>query len=355
MKDQTVRSMNIVAIGGGTGLSQLLSGLKNHVHQADLPSLDWPNSPPVHDLTAVVTVTDDGGSSGRLRDEFQILPPGDIRKCLVALSEDERLMSKLFQYRFESGGELQGHSFGNLFLTALTSVTGDFMEAIRLSGEVLAIKGRILPSTTSDVHIVGELENGASLFGESLIGRSPVRIRKIAVFPEACDPLPETLEAIAKADVITLGPGSLYTSLLPNLLVNGIPEAIKQSSAVKIYIGNIMTQPGETFGFSASDHLRAVIEHCGDFPFDYFLCNLSPISALQKEKYLAENAVQIEIDIEEISRLGASVVFKDLLAADHDKVRHDPLKLSKAVFELALSQTTREFHANPLQRQAVSL
>ena len=181
---------------------------------------DWQYCHSIHELTAVVTVTDDGGSSGRLRDEFQMLPPGDIRKCLVALSEDERLMSRLFQYRFERGGELHGHSFGNLFLTALTSVTGDFLEAIRLSSEVLAIKGRILPSTMSDVHLVGELENGASLFGESLIGRSPVRIRKIAIFPEACDPLPETLEAIAKADVITLGPGSLYTSLLPNLLVN---------------------------------------------------------------------------------------------------------------------------------------
>jgi len=265
------------------------------------------------------------------------------------------LMSRLFQYRFERGGELHGHSFGNLFLTALTSVTGDFLEAIRLSSEVLAIKGRILPSTMADVHLVGELENGALLFGESLIGRSPVRIRKIAVFPEGCDPLPETLEAIAKADVITLGPGSLYTSLLPNLLVNGIPEAIRQSSAVKIYIGNIMTQPGETVGFSAADHLRAVIEHCADFLFDYFLCNLTPISASQKEKYLAESAVQIDIDIEEIARLGALVVFKDLLAVDHDKVRHDPLKLSQAVFELVLSQTSREFHASPLQSQAVSL
>ena len=347
--------MNIVAIGGGTGLSQLLSGLKQHVRPGDVNPRDWRSSPSIQDLTAVVTVTDDGGSSGRLRDEFQMLPPGDIRKCLVALSEDEHLMSRLFQYRFARGGELQGHSFGNLFLTALTSVTGDFLEAIRLSSEVLAIKGRILPSTMSDVHLVGELENGASLFGESLIGRSPVRIRKIAVFPEACDPLPETLEAIARADVITLGPGSLYTSLLPNLLVNGIPDAIRQSSAVKIYIGNIMTQPGETFGFSAADHLRAVVEHCSDFPFDCFLGNVSPISASQKEKYQAENAEQIDINVEEIAGLGAVVVFKDLLAADHDKVRHDPLKLSQAIFDLVLSQTNREFHTSPLQSQAVNL
>jgi uncharacterized cofD-like protein len=346
--------MNIVAIGGGTGLSQLLSGLKQHV-RTDAPSRNWPDTLSIHDLTAIVTVTDDGGSSGRLRDEFQMLPPGDIRKCLVALSEDERLMSRLFKYRFQRGGELQGHSFGNLFLTALTSVTGDFLEAIRLSSEVLAIKGRILPSTMSDVHLVGELENGTLLFGESQVGRSPLRISKIAIFPERCDPLPETLEAIANADVITLGPGSLYTSLLPNLLVNGIPEAIRQSSAVKIYIGNIMTQPGETFGFSAADHLRAVIEHCTDFPFSYFLCNLTPISVSQREKYLAEKAVQIEIDMEEIARLGTSVVLKDLLAEDQDKVRHDPLKLSQAIFELVLSRTNREFYAGPLQSQAVSL
>ncbi|MCI0623761.1 MAG: YvcK family protein [Acidobacteria bacterium] len=347
--------MNIVTIGGGTGLSQLLSGLKRFVRESSLLPAVLPFAPVIHDLTAVVTVTDDGGSSGRLRDEFQMLPPGDIRKCLVALSEDERLMSRLFQYRFERGGELQGHSFGNLFLTALTSVTGDFLEAIRLSSEVLAIKGRILPSTMSDVHLVGELENGASLFGESLIGRSPVRIRKIGIFPEGCDPLPETLEAIAKADVITLGPGSLYTSLLPNLLVNGIPHAIRQSSAIKIYIGNIMTQDGETSGFSAADHLRAVVEHCGDFPFDYFLCNVTPISAQQKQNYLAENAVQIDIDMEAIRGLGALVVFKDLLSSDDDKVRHDPLKLSQAVFDVILSQANREFQASPLQSQTVSL
>lgn len=350
MKNQPWR-INIVAIGGGTGLSQLLSGLKRHVgpSSGDLPLFS------IRELTAVVTVTDDGGSSGRLRDEFQMLPPGDIRKCLVALSEDELLMSKLFQHRLDSGGELRGHSFGNLFLTALASVTGDFLEAIRLSSEVLAIKGRILPSTMSDVHLIGEMENGASLFGESLIGRSPLRIRKIAVFPQSCDPLPETLEAIARADVITLGPGSLYTSLLPNLLVNGIPEAIRQSAAVKIYIGNIMTQPGETFGFSAADHVRAVIEHCSDFPFDYFLCNLTPISAIQKQTYLAENAAQIDIDVEEVASLGVLLVFKDLLAADHDKVRHDPKKLSQAIFELVLSHASRDLHANPLQTEAVSL
>ena len=354
MKDRPQHNVNIVAIGGGTGLSQLLSGLKQFVRKSGATSPVLPFAPAIEDLTAVVTVTDDGGSSGRLRDEFQMPPPGDIRKCLVALSEDELLMSKLFQYRFESGGELQGHSFGNLFLTALTAVTGDFLEAIRLSSEVLAIKGRILPSTMADVHLVGELENGVSLFGESLIGRSPVRIRKIDIFPESCDPLPETLKAIAQADIITLGPGSLYTSLLPNLLVNGIPQAVRQSSAIRIYVGNIMTQPGETSGFAASDHLRAIVEHCGDLPFDYFLCNLTPISATQRQNYLAENSVQIENDIEMIKSLGVRVLLKDLLSNDDNKVRHDPLKLAGSIFELLLSAEKRKSQVSPSQTQLAS-
>jgi uncharacterized cofD-like protein len=282
-----------------------------------------------------------------------MLPPGDIRKCLVALSEDEGLMSKLFQFRFESAGDLRGHSFGNLFLTALTGVTGDFLEAIRLSSEVLAIKGRILPSTTADVHLVGELENGASLFGESLIGRSPARIRKIEIFPQSCDPLPETLEAISNADVITLGPGSLYTSLLPNLLVNGIPEAIGKSSALKIYIGNIMSQSGETSGFAASDHVKAIAEHCGVLPFDYFLCNQKPISETQRQNYLAENAVQIVNDIDTIGSFGVKVMLKDLLSDEDNKVRHDPLKLAHSIFELLLSTENREFQVNPRQTHVV--
>ena len=295
----------------------------------------------INDLTAIVTVTDDGGSSGRLRQEFQILPPGDVRKCLVALSEDEFLMSKLFQHRFTGDGDLQGHSFGNLFLTALTNVTGDFLEAIRVSSEVLAIKGRILPSTMGDVHLVGELENGASLLGESLIGRSPLRIQRISIFPGSCDPLPATLEAIAQADIITLGPGSLYTSLLPNLLVKGIPEAIRESPACKIYIGNIMTQRGETLGFSASDHLRGITEHVGDLLFDHILLNLTPISITQRKNYLEENATQIENDLYMMNRYRVKVVLKDLVA-DGEKVRHDPVKLAQAIFDVLLSDKMKQ-------------
>ncbi len=346
--------IKVVSIGGGTGLAQLLSGLKKFVYGPTLRDSIPALFPVINELTAVVTVTDDGGSSGRLRDEFQMLPPGDIRKCLVALSEDEFLMSKLFQYRFLSGGELQGHSFGNLFLTALTNVTGDFLEAIRLSSEVLAIKGRILPSTMADVHLIGELENGASLFGESLIGRSPIRIRKIDIFPGDCHPLPETLEAISKADVITLGPGSLYTSLLPNLLVQGIPKAIRESAALKIYIGNIMTQNGETTGFSASDHFRAICEHSGEHLFDTFLCNLTPISETQRVNYLEQNAIQIVNDLDAISSFGVRVMLKDLLA-DDDKVRHDPLKLAQAIFELVLAAAGQEFQSIPSQNQFVRL
>jgi uncharacterized cofD-like protein len=328
-----IPGIKIVSIGGGSGLARLLQGLKCFVRRSNRPPVEDVWSASIDTLTAVVTVTDDGGSSGRLREEFQILPPGDIRKCMVALSEDEHLMSRLFQYRFEGDGDLHGHSFGNLFLTALTNVTGDFLEAIRLSSEVLAIYGRILPSTMADVRLTAELENGASLFGESLIGRSPARIKHISIFPEACEPLPETLQAIDNADIITLGPGSLYTSVLPNLLVKGIPEAIQRSRATKIYVANIMTQLGETEGFSASDHLRAIVDHADSFFFDYALYNLTSISATQTEKYLEEGATQIICDLDNIRDYRVKIVVKDLLA-DDEKVRHDPLKLANAVFEI---------------------
>lgn len=352
MDTETPTKVNVVSIGGGTGLSRLLLGLKQYVVSPHSPSPTLKELPAIEELTAVVTVTDDGGSSGRLREEFQMLPPGDIRKCLVALSEDELLMSKLFQYRFGSGGELRGHSFGNLFLTALTNVTGDFLQAIRLSSEVLAIKGKILPSTMADVHLLGELENGVSLLGESLVGRSPSRIRRISIFPETCDPLPETLEAIGKADVVTLGPGSLHTSLIPNLLVKGIPEAMKDSPALKIYVGNIMTQRGETLGFTASDHLKSVREHCSQLEFDYALWNATPISECQRKNYLEENATQTENDLEEMKAYTRRVVLKDLLA-EGEKVRHDPLKLANSILEIWASQRRSGFSDHSPQDQVI--
>ncbi len=241
--------LRIVAIGGGTGLSALLSGLKHFA--------------PDVDITAVVTVTDDGGSSGRLRREFDVLAPGDIRNCMVALSEDEALLSKLFQYRFQGGRGLKGHSFGNLFLTALTHITGEFAEAVKQSSKALAIIGRIYPSTSSNVGLEAELEDGSIVSGETRISRSRRGIRRIYLSPRRCKPLPETLEAIAEADLITLGPGSLFTSVIPNLLVSGVSKAIRNSPAVKACFVNLMWQPGETIDFRASDHIQAIRKHAG--------------------------------------------------------------------------------------------
>src|ERR1700732_1363983 len=244
--------LRIVAIGGGTGLSTLLHGLKPYARH-----------PAQADITAVVTVTDDGGSSGRLRREFDVLPPGDIRNCMVALSEDEALLSKLFQYRFSEGRGLKGHSFGNLFLTALTNLTGDFVQAVKVSSEVLASLGRIYPSTEANVVLEAELENGRVITGEKKISKSRSDIRCIRLQPRICEPLEETLEAIERADLITLGPGSLFTSVIPNLLVKDIPQAIRRSRALKAYFVNLMWQPGETIGFRASDHVEAIHQHAG--------------------------------------------------------------------------------------------
>src|SRR5581483_4498025 len=236
--------LHIVAIGGGTGLSTLLHGLKRFVRDPEQPV----------DITAVVTVTDDGGSSGRLRREFDVLPPGDIRNCMVALSEDEALLSRLFQYRFSEGRGLKGHSFGNLFLTALTNLTGDFVQAVKVSSEVLASLGRIYPATKTNVVLEAELEDGSIVKGETRIGKSRERIRRIHLRPRRCKPLPETLAAIEEAHLITFGPGSLFTSVIPNVLVEGMAEAIHRSRALKAYFVNLMWQPGETIGFRASDH-----------------------------------------------------------------------------------------------------
>src|SRR5882724_1765528 len=245
--------LRIVSIGGGTGLSALLSGLKKYTQ---------PFGSAV-DVTAIVTVTDDGGSSGRLRREFEVLPPGDIRNCMVALSEDEALLSKLFQYRFSGGKGLKGHSFGNLFLTALTNLTGDFAQAVKVSSEVLASLGRIYPATQSNVILEAELENGRIVVGESKISKSRSHIKWIRLKPRICKPLPETLEAIERADLITFGPGSLFTSVIPNVLVQGIPQAIRRSRALRAYFVNLMWQPGETIGFRASDHVDAIHRHAG--------------------------------------------------------------------------------------------
>ncbi len=329
------RLLRIVAVGGGTGLSALLHGLKRYAPR--LPGGD--HAPgrrrgPAADITAVVTVTDDGGSSGRLRREFSVLPPGDIRNCMVALSEDEALLSRLFQYRFARGRGLKGHSFGNLFLTALTHVTGDFPQAVKVSSDVLAIAGRIFPSTAHNVSLEATLQDGRRIEGESRISRSRSRIERVALRPSRCRPLPETLEAIAQADLITLGPGSLFTSVIPNLLVEGIPEAIRRSPAIKAYFVNLMWQPGETTHFTAADHVEAILRHAGRDLLDYVIINSRPISEAVRARYARHRAQPVEADLERLRRLGVRVLLRDLLE-EGEKVRHDPEATARVALELA--------------------
>ena len=315
--------LRIVAIGGGTGLSTLLHGLKRYAQD-----------PQEAEITAVVTVTDDGGSSGRLRREFEVLPPGDIRNCMVALSEDEGLLSKLFQYRFSEGKGLKGHSFGNLFLTALTNLTGDFAQAVKVSSEVLASLGRIYPATEANVTLEAELENGRIVTGESKISKSRSPIKWIRLRPRVCKPLPETLEAIARADLITFGPGSLFTSVIPNVLVQGVPAAIRCSRALKAYFVNLMWQPGETTGFRASDHVAAINRHAGGNLFDVAVVNTRGITVRQRRKYAAELAQSVMNDVDRLSAMGLQVVAADLLAAG-EIVRHDSRVAAEIAMDLA--------------------
>lgn len=323
--------LKVVSIGGGTGLACLLKGLKHSVLEPPmveaLSGLPW-----ISHLTAVVTVTDDGGSSGRLRKEHRMPPPGDIRNCLVALSADENLMSLLFQYRFRGRGDLRDHSFGNLFLTALTGVTGDFLKAIRLTSEVLAIRGRIYPSTLQDVKLKATVGRGRRIHGESAISRSKTRIRKIAMSPTDCRPVPGVLKSIGEADIITVGPGSLYTSVMPNLLVRGISRAIRRSGAVRIYIGNLMTQQGETSGYTASDHLRAIEEHAGPDLFDGVILNRSPLPPSVLARYQKEKSLPVLNDLD--APPGSPLrIYEDDLLAEGKVIRHDPDLLAAAIHE----------------------
>jgi uncharacterized cofD-like protein len=321
------RGFNLVALGGGTGLSTLLAGLKCRVgqHQADG---SW-----ISNLSAIVTVSDDGGSSGRLREELQMLPPGDIRNCMIALSEDSTLLSRLFRHRFRGDGELGGHSFGNLFLAALTEVTGDFTEAVRLSSEVLASKGHIYPATISDVRLVAELEDGNVVRGETQISASRAAIRRLRLEPERCLPLPEALKAIRAADVITLGPGSLYTSILPNLLVARVSNAIGESRATRIFISNLMTQPGETDEYSACQHLETIKRYAPEIEFDFVIVNNKRITQEQSERYALEGAHQIGLDDDPIDSVvdHSTRIIRTNLLQDGEKVRHDSALLADVV------------------------
>lgn len=328
---RTIGSLRVVAIGGGTGLSTLLKGLKSYVVSPECEPLAVPQ---ISNLSAVVTVSDDGGSSGRLRKDFNMLPPGDIRNCIVALSEDEALLSRLFQHRFIKGSGLEGHSFGNLFLAALTSITGDFSEAVRLSSEILVTRGHIYPATTSNVELEALMEDGTRVRGETRITASKGKIRELFLDPSDVKPLQETLNAIAAADLITIGPGSLFTSLIPNLLVHGIPQAIRESSAIKVFVCNLMTQANESLGLTASDHIRALNRHAQtDRIFDYAVINNAPVSSDLKAKYALEGACQIVADLDAIESLGVCPVLGDYLeqgaVARHatDRVAKDLLQL----------------------------
>ena len=318
--------LRIVSVGGGTGLSALLNGLKKYTHFSDAgPSVD---------ITAIVTVTDDGGSSGRLRRDFDVLPPGDIRNCMVALSEDEALLSRLFQYRFQAGHGLKGHSFGNLFLTAMTDIMGDFPDAVRKSSEVLNIAGRIFPSTAADVSLEAVLSDGRVVKGESRISRSRKPIREVRIKPARVRPLKETLAAIEQADLITFGPGSLFTSVIPNLLVAGIPKAIRQAGAVKAYFVNLMSQPGETTDFRASDHVAAINRHAGGSIVDCAVVSNSRVSPAMRRRYAQQNAAPVENDLKALQAMGLEVIEADLLMKGA-KVRHNPAAVSAVAFDLA--------------------
>jgi uncharacterized cofD-like protein len=325
MKDTS--PLRVVAMGGGNGLSALLYGLKQHAGPTD------GKTPPL-DITAIVTVTDDGGSSGRLRREFDVLPPGDIRSCLVAMSEDSALLARLFQHRFTSGRGLKGHSFGNLFLMALTQVMGDFPDAVKASAEVLKIAGRIYPSTDANVALQAILADGTRVVGETRISRSRSRIKRIRLVPQNVRPLPAALNAIAEADVITLGPGSLFTSVIPNLLVSGIPAAIRASAAVKAYFVNLMWQPGETTEFRASDHIRAIHRHSGGKLLDYAVINIRPIPQAMKKRYAQQAAMPVENDIDVLLKSGLKVM-AGRMANLTEKARHDPEATAAVVVRLA--------------------
>jgi uncharacterized cofD-like protein len=314
-------------MGGGTGLSALLQGLKQYTKAAD------PDEPSL-DITAIVTVTDDGGSSGRLRREFDVLAPGDIRNCMVALSEDSALLSRLFQYRFSTGRGLKGHSFGNLFLMALTHVMGDFPDAVKASSEVLKIAGKIYPATAENVALEARLANGSRVVGETRISRSRERIERIHLSPRKVKPLDAALEAIEQADVITFGPGSLFTSVIPNLLVEGIPAAVQRSLSVKAYFVNLMWQPGETTAFRASDHIRAIHQHAGGKLLDYAIVNIRPITSAVKKRYARQAAMPVENDIDAIFKMGVKVM-AGKLAHLTDIARHDPAATAGVVVQLA--------------------
>src|SRR5438270_11129444 len=323
----------VVAIGGGTGLSTLLKGLKRYtVRATEIP----PEGQFISDLTAVVTVSDDGGSSGRLRRELGMVPPGDVRNCLVAVSDDGNLISKLCQYRLSSSSDHEGHHFGNLLLAALTAMTGDFAVAVKQASEILATRGHILPATSANVQLEAIMDDGSHVLGETNINASHRRIVELQIVPANPEPLPQALAAIAAADVITMGPGSLFTSLVTNLLVRGIPEAIANSPAVKVFICNLMTEANESLNMKASDHIKAIYDHSPRRIFDYALVNTAPVSASMRERYAQEDAEQVEANIPAMEELGVKCIPGNFIMESHF-ARHATDRLCQELVRLAYS------------------
>jgi uncharacterized cofD-like protein len=347
------RTVKVVAMGGGTGLSTVLHGLKQYVTSGG----DWPHGglPGIADLSAIVTVSDDGGSSGRLRKELNVPAPGDVRNCIVALSEDEALLSQLFRYRFPKGEGLGGHNFGNLFLSAMTAITGDFSQAVKHSSAILATRGHIYPATTSNAQLYAIMDDGSIVRGETNITASQRRIVELCMEPADAEPLPIALEAIESADLITVGPGSLFTSLVPNLLVRGVSQAIANSRGVKVFVCNLMTQANESLGLTASDHIHALYEHARHQFFDYALVNRTPASPQLALKYAEKQQSQIEVDVDRIEALGVKPILGEyLLEAEDPKegriARHDTHQVAHDLLRLIME--LRESPAAALRQEA---
>lgn len=337
--DRRGQALRVVALGGGSGLSRLLKGLKQFVQ---LPGEPPRALPAIVELTAVVTVTDDGGSSGRLRKEFNILPPGDIRNCLVAMSEDEALLGRLFQHRFRSGEGLKGHSFGNLFVTAVAGITGDFAAAVKFAATILATRGNIFPSTLANVRLEARMRDGTRVRGETRITASPKRIAQLRLLPAGAKPLPQALEAIQRADLITIGPGSLFTSLVPNLLVRPLARALAASPALRVFVCNLMTQSHESLGMTAADHVRALYRHAGAPVFDVALLNRAAVSPKVRARYAKEGAEPIVWEEKEMEKLGLRVVSGDFLQEEEGVVRHDSAAVARALLKLGTSRRQRD-------------
>ena len=322
---------NVVALGGGTGLPVVLRSLKNRLFA---PSLQQISDCDRQRLTAIVTVTDDGGSSGRLRREFDILPPGDIRNCLAALSDDNVLSCDIFQYRFEKGDGLAGHTLGNLFLAALTDIKGDFTEAIRYFSRMMNVKGQILPLTSTKVTLVARFTDGNVIKGETSIVNHKGQIRHVFLIPPYSDPLPSAIDAIENADAIIIGPGSLYTSILPNLLVKDLVEAMKHSKAKKIYVCNHMTEPGETDGYTATDHIKAILDHTEYGLLEYVILNKKNGSSKTYKNYMEQGYCPVRYNLKEIRDMGLASIVADVVSEKEDKIRHDEDKLGRLLMEI---------------------